>query len=62
MGSIIISSNTENLRYVDVYFNNGVYDIKLDISQTVPENLYVFDIHTEEDGVHNYGTIDGTVD
>lgn len=60
--SITISSNIENLRYVDVYFNNGVYDIKLDISQSVPENLCAFNIHTEEDMVHKYGTIDGTVD
>ena len=59
VNSFIINDNIENLRFMFVYYDKGVHDIKLNVSQTTPETLHVFDIHTEEYGVHKYGTIEG---
>lgn len=42
-----------------VYYFAGVYDIKLDISEIVPENVRVFYVMRENDDLRNYGTIQG---
>ena len=44
-----------------VYDEKGVYDIKLDASVIVPENLRVFDVHTRKGDSHKYGTIEGNL-
>ena len=40
-----------------IYMNKGIYDIMLDISNDVPENLRTFIIRTENDNDKKYGTI-----
>ena len=57
INSFIINKNIENLKFMYVYYNKGIYDIKLDVSQTAPENLRVFDVNTMGDSVQKYGTI-----
>lgn len=37
----------ENLRFLLIYFNHDTYDIKLDVTETAPENLHVFHIGTQ---------------
>lgn len=57
--SIVISKNTENLRYMNVFIENskynfgsqpvhgnGAYEIKLDVSTTVPKDLRVYAVDT----------------
>lgn len=47
VNSFVIRKNIENLRYIYVYYDEGVHDIKFNISQTAPENLRVFDGDTK---------------
>ena len=42
-----------------VYYDKGAHDISLDVSQTVPKGLSVFDVYTERDYKHKYGIIEG---
>ena len=42
-----------------VYYDKGAHDISLDVSQTVPKGLSVFDVYTERDCKHKYGSING---
>ena len=62
VNSFVINDNIENLRFMCVYYDKGDYDIKLNISQTAPENLRVFGVETKKYNVHKYGTIEGNED
>ena len=42
-----------------VFYNEGVYDIKLNVNETTPENLRVFAVYTLKGGVRKYGVIEG---
>ena len=59
INSFVINDNIENLRFMFVYYDKGVYDIKLNVSQITPENLRVFSIYILKDDVYRYGIIDG---
>ena len=59
VNSIVIHENIENLRHMFVYYDKGAHDISLDVSQTVPKGLSVFDVYTERDCKHKYGSIEG---
>ena len=45
INSFAIRDNIENLRFLFVYNNKGVHDIRLDVSNVVPTNLRVFHIY-----------------
>lgn len=44
INSTNFSQNITNLRYMNVYQNNGTYNISLDVSSEFPENIVVYDI------------------
>ena len=62
VSSFIINDNIENLRFMHVYYDEGAYDIKLNVNYTTPENLHVFHVETKKYNVHKYGTIEGNED
>lgn len=57
VNSFTIKHNTENLRYIYVHSGAGAYDVTLDISKRVPENLCVFDVWIRGNKKHKYGII-----
>lgn len=62
VSSFIIRENIETLKFMYVHYYEGVYAIKLNVSQTTPGNLRIFDVETEKGGVRRRGTIEGDDD
>lgn len=56
---LTIPGGTSRLKFLWLYYDQGAFNVKLDVSEAVPRDLRVFDVYTSNGSTTLHGLLAG---